>query len=300
MEAREYHDAYSESLEADFQELESALLSDTVKILAPNEPIKCSPETTVHAAILQMMEKRRASVVVVDREGELRGIFTERDLLRRVAVPGRDPKTTPLSDVMTRDPESLGPDTLIAYAINRLHNANYRTIPLVDAQGRPIGVMTARRGPRNAYRPRRAGGGMSIARDDRVAGRYFTCSASHFAAFAWASESPCLPAPCVASASFERAFASSIMPALRAFCRSSPMPAFGSAVAIASLALLTRVGQLKAQAEPTVASPTTSASDRETQVRMACLLIRERGRRDRLARGTIECPARFPGPVALV
>jgi CBS domain-containing protein len=142
MEAREYHDAYSESLEADFRELESALLSDTVKILAPNEPIKCSAETTVHAAVVQMAEKRRAAVVIVDRHGELLGIFTERDLLRRVAVPGRDPKTTPLSEVMTREPETLGPDTLIAYAINRLHNASYRTIPLVDAQGRPIGIMT--------------------------------------------------------------------------------------------------------------------------------------------------------------
>jgi CBS domain-containing protein len=139
MEAREYHDAYSES---DFRELESALLSDTVKILAPNEPIKCSPDATVHAAILQMAEKRRAAVVVVDKQGVLRGIFTERDLLRRVAVPGRDPKTTPLSEVMTREPETLGPDALIAYAINRLHNASYRTIPLIDAQGRPIGIMT--------------------------------------------------------------------------------------------------------------------------------------------------------------
>jgi CBS domain-containing protein len=142
MEAREYHDAYSESLEKDFQELESALLSDTVKILAPNEPIKCSPETTVHTAILQMAEKRRAAVVIVNAEGQLRGIFTERDLLRRVAVPGRDPRATPLADVMTRDPEALGPDALIAYAINRLHNASYRTIPLIDAQGRPIGIMT--------------------------------------------------------------------------------------------------------------------------------------------------------------
>jgi CBS domain-containing protein len=87
MEAREYHDAYSESLGEDFKELESALLSDTVKILAPNEPIKCSADTTVHAAILQMAEKRRASVVIVDTEGQLRGIFTERDLLRRVAAP---------------------------------------------------------------------------------------------------------------------------------------------------------------------------------------------------------------------
>ena len=106
MEAREYHDAYSES---DFRELESALLSDTVKILAPNEPIKCAPDTTVHAAILQMAEKRRAAVVIVNRQGALQGIFTERDLLRRVAVPGRDPKTTPLSEVMTREPETLGP-----------------------------------------------------------------------------------------------------------------------------------------------------------------------------------------------
>jgi CBS domain-containing protein len=142
MEAREYHDAYSESLERDFRELESALLSDTVKILAPNDPIKCSADTTVNAAIAQMAEKRRAAVVIVDRAGVLQGIFTERDLLRRVAVPGRDPQTTPLGEVMTRDPEALGPDSLIAYAINRLHNASYRTIPLIDAQGRPIGVVT--------------------------------------------------------------------------------------------------------------------------------------------------------------
>jgi CBS domain-containing protein len=142
MEAREYHDAYSESLDADFRELESALLSDTVKLLAPSEPIKCRADTTVHEAVTQMAEKRRAAVVIVDAEGRLAGIFTERDLLRRVAVPGRDPRTTRLGDVMTPDPEALAPDARIAYAINRLHNASYRTIPLVDAQRRPIGIMT--------------------------------------------------------------------------------------------------------------------------------------------------------------
>lgn len=142
MEAREYHDAYSESLDADFRELESALLSDTVKLLAPSEPIKCRPDTTVHEAVTEMAEKRRAAVVIVDAEGRLAGIFTERDLVRRVAVPGRDPRTTRLGDVMTPDPEALAPDARIAYAINRLHNASYRTIPLVDAERRPLGIMT--------------------------------------------------------------------------------------------------------------------------------------------------------------
>jgi CBS domain-containing protein len=142
MEAREYHDAYSESLEGEFRQLESALLADTVRLLAPSEPIRCSADTTVHEAITQMAEKRRAAVVIVDGDGRLTGIFTERDLLRRVAVPGRDPQRTRLGEVMTRDPETLGPDALIASAVNRLHDARYRTIPLVDADRRPIGIMT--------------------------------------------------------------------------------------------------------------------------------------------------------------
>lgn len=142
MEAREYHDAYSESVEADFGKLESAFLSDTVRLLAPSEPVRCTVDTTVHEAITQMAEKRRAAVVIVDREGRLVGVFTERDLLRRVAVPGRDPRQTRLGEVMTPDPETLAPRDLIAYAINRLHNASYRTIPLVDADRRPIGIMT--------------------------------------------------------------------------------------------------------------------------------------------------------------
>ncbi len=142
MEAREYDDAYSESLDAEFRQLEGALLSDTVRLLAPSEPIRCSADTSVYEAITRMAEKRRAAVVIVDGQGRLSGIFTERDLLRRVAVPGRDPRATRLAEVMTHDPEALAPDDLIAYAVNRLHHASYRTIPLVDADRRPIGIMT--------------------------------------------------------------------------------------------------------------------------------------------------------------
>lgn len=142
MATSEYHDAYSESLEGEFRQLESALLADTVRLLAPSEPIRCSADTTVHEAITQMAEKRRAAVVIVDGDGRLTGIFTERDLLRRVVVPGRDPQRTRLGEVMTRDPETLGADALIASAVNRLHHASYRTIPLVDADRRPIGIMT--------------------------------------------------------------------------------------------------------------------------------------------------------------
>ena len=142
MALSEFHDEYSEALEGCFRKLEGALVSDEVRLLAPSEPIKLTEDVTVHEAITRMAEKRRAAVVIVDAEGRLTGIFTERDLLRRVAVPGRDPRQTRLADVMTRNPEALAPDDLICFAINRLHHAGYRTIPLVDAERRPLGIMT--------------------------------------------------------------------------------------------------------------------------------------------------------------
>ncbi len=138
----EFQDEYSESLEAEFQKLEGALLNDTVRLLAPSEPIRFTPENTAHEAITKMVANRRAAVVIVDSEGRLTGIFTERDVLTRVVGQGRDPQATKLSEVMTREPEALSPQDRICYAVNRMNIAGYRTVPLVDAERRPIGVVT--------------------------------------------------------------------------------------------------------------------------------------------------------------
>ena len=142
MAVREYHDEYSESLEGDFRKLEGALLEDEVKLLAPSEPIALTEDTTVQEAATRMVTDRRSAVVVVDAQGRLVGIFNEGDMLTRVAVPGRDPRQTRLAEVMTPTPETLAPDDLISYAINRMYNAGYRTVPLVDAERRPVGIVT--------------------------------------------------------------------------------------------------------------------------------------------------------------
>lgn len=138
----EHLDEYSESLEHEFRQLEGALLSDTVRLLAPSEPLRLTPETTVEEAIQKMVANRRAAVVIVDAEGRLIGIFTERDVLTRVVGQGRDVRQTALREVMTRDPEALSPGDRICYAVNRMNNAGYRTVPLVDADRRPIGIVT--------------------------------------------------------------------------------------------------------------------------------------------------------------
>jgi len=138
----EFHDEYSESLDAEFRKLEDALLSDEVGLLAPSEPIRLPPDASVAEAVTRMVDGHRAGVVIVDPAGRLIGIFTERDLLTRVVRQGRELGRTRLEEVMTVDPEALTPADRICFAINRMHNAGYRTVPLVDADHRPIGVVT--------------------------------------------------------------------------------------------------------------------------------------------------------------
>jgi CBS domain-containing protein len=111
-------------------------------VLGPAEPICLREEATVQEAIERMLARRQAGVLVVDGDGRLTGIFTERDVLTRVAGQGRDPRQTPLGAVMTRDPEALSPGDRIAYAVHSMSVAGYRTVPMVDAQRRPLGVVT--------------------------------------------------------------------------------------------------------------------------------------------------------------
>ncbi|HUM15166.1 MAG TPA: CBS domain-containing protein [Candidatus Nitrosotalea sp.] len=138
----EFYDEYSESLDGEFRKLEDALLSDEVRLLAPSEPIRLTADASVADAVTRMVDNRRAGVVIVDAAGRLIGIFTERDLLTRVVRSGRDLARTRLGDVMTSDPEALTIDDRVCFAINRMHAAGYRTVPLVDAGHRPIGIVT--------------------------------------------------------------------------------------------------------------------------------------------------------------
>jgi CBS domain-containing protein len=96
----------------------------------------------VQDAAQAMLARRQACVMVIDADGRLRGIFTERDVLTRVVGRGADPARTPIGSVMTANPEALTASQRVAYAVHCMSVAGYRTVPLVDAQGRPIGVVT--------------------------------------------------------------------------------------------------------------------------------------------------------------
>jgi len=138
----QFDDDRSGDVEEELQEIRGALLGDTIAVLSPAEPICLSETSMVGDAVQAMLAKRQAGVLIVDAEGRLTGIFTERDVLRRVVGAGRDVATTPLSAVMTPRPEALSAGQRVAYAVHCMSVAGYRTVPLVDGERRPIGVVT--------------------------------------------------------------------------------------------------------------------------------------------------------------
>jgi CBS domain-containing protein len=138
----EFEDEYSAGLASEFRELRGALLNDTINTLTPGEPICLTETTTVHDAVARMLAARQPGVLIIAGDGRLTGIFTERDLLTRVVGKDLDSATTPLGAVMTRGPEALTPRDRVCHAVNRMSVAGYRTIPLVDDAGRPIGIVT--------------------------------------------------------------------------------------------------------------------------------------------------------------
>ena len=138
----EIEQEHSAALEEELHEIKGALLNDTIRALGPDEPLCVAETVSVGEAVASMMAMRRAAVLVVDGDGRLVGIFTERDVLTRVVAVGLNPLATQMGQVMTRDPDALSVTDRVAYAVNRMSVAGYRTIPLVDGDGRPVGVVS--------------------------------------------------------------------------------------------------------------------------------------------------------------
>lgn len=102
-------------------------------IVSGQELTTLTSDTPVRAAVAIMAE-RGISAVMIGEAGRLAGIFTERDLVRRVVAADRDPATTSLAQVMTPDPDTLRPDDTAAEALQRMRAKGYRHLPVVDGE----------------------------------------------------------------------------------------------------------------------------------------------------------------------
>lgn len=115
----------------------------TVRHVMDPHPIVVAPGCPIQEVLRLMNFRRIGSVLVVDGEVRLVGIFTERDLLRRVAFADPGWRDLPVADWMTAGPHTIAPDVGWDTAVGMMEALRVRHLPVIE-DGRAIGIVTAR------------------------------------------------------------------------------------------------------------------------------------------------------------
>lgn len=105
--------------------------------------ISTTKDVSVRAACRLMASKRIGALLVLENQGIV-GIFTERDALNKVLAANLDPDTTSVASVMVADPQTIRADKPLAYALHMMAEGGFRHVPVVDDQGAPLGMVSAR------------------------------------------------------------------------------------------------------------------------------------------------------------
>ena len=115
-------------------------LYDPISTMDLPEP-ECVPANTpVADAIQTMRDQNLGCLLVVNRRGLLRGIFAQGDLFGKVAGRDLDLSTTTVDSLMTKDPTTLKASDSIGHLLHLMSLHGFRHIPVVDPDGRPVGL----------------------------------------------------------------------------------------------------------------------------------------------------------------
>lgn len=137
----EYIDTIDHDL-PDMSQAQHSLTSDTLSDLMTPDPITVPQTASLEEAITRMRDKSVSSLLITDDDGKLVGIFTELDVLRRVACLITDLSAAEVRDFMTPNPSTLTENYPIANALHMMALHHYRHIPIVDEENRPVGLMS--------------------------------------------------------------------------------------------------------------------------------------------------------------
>ena len=100
-----------------------------------------SPDATVLEATTKMNQQRIGALVVM-HDGKVSGMFTERDVLRRVVGDGRDPASTKVAQVMTGKVVCCDPDSDLDEVATLMRNRRIRHVPVCNGSGKLMGMVS--------------------------------------------------------------------------------------------------------------------------------------------------------------
>ena len=133
-------DEYQDWGSGEFQEI----LTEQLSVLEPREPICVASDASLAEVISLLKGRNVGCVMVTGAGGKLIGIFTERDVLYRVAGLIRDLEQITIESLMTRRPTALKVDAAIQHAMHLMSIHGFRHVPLVDDEDQPVGFVSFR------------------------------------------------------------------------------------------------------------------------------------------------------------
>jgi CBS domain-containing protein len=114
----------------------------TVAQICQSNVDTASAQESVRTAAQRMGTRNVGTLVVLDELGRPVGILTDRDVAVRVVGQGRDPYTTPVGSVMTRDLETVDAQVSIEDALRRMRSRGVRRLPVTNGDGACLGMVS--------------------------------------------------------------------------------------------------------------------------------------------------------------
>ncbi|KAJ2485650.1 hypothetical protein EV174_001588 [Coemansia sp. RSA 2320] len=118
-----------------------AAATGTVASLRPAAALTVREGISITEAAQLMAAKRADSVLVVDDDERLAGIFTAKDVAFRVVAEGLDARTTHVRDIATRNPLCVTSDTAATDALNTMVARGFRHLPVCNEEGDVVGLL---------------------------------------------------------------------------------------------------------------------------------------------------------------
>jgi len=122
--------------------LRASLWKDDLSQVDLKAPLAVASHTPLRAVIETMQSAAVGHILICD-DDQLRGIFTERDLVKRVFTQNVS-LDEPVGGFMTAKPATIRRRDSVGWAIRTMHRGHYRHLPVVDDSGRPIGILSVK------------------------------------------------------------------------------------------------------------------------------------------------------------
>jgi CBS domain-containing protein len=121
---------------------EAAIKKEKIRELIAPRGIRVKPDTTYGDVVAKLQAENKFCAIVLEGN-KVKGIFTERDALKRGLLPNIDP-ATPIEKIMTPNPVVIQEDESVARAIHLMYEGKYRHLPVIDDRQEFAGLVSVR------------------------------------------------------------------------------------------------------------------------------------------------------------